>query len=715
MKTLLRAAFVLTLVGLSLAAIIIAVPVGGLENTRAELRAALHLPATPGEPPAALPADPKTPFAAPVAPATVATAPRAVVTPGDKPRLPAPPAQREINAEALRRVSAWYADGGVKNDRKMHVVYFMPTDRPAYPEYRERYTRILNFVKAYYAREMVANGLPPMSFNLDTGADGLVNIHLAHGDKPLSGYNKHTNAGRESREAAFKALREAGIDPENNQVLIVCQMTDGISPYYGGGPGRSGGSVCWVCDLPGLDSDNLTSRINKKDTLELAEKDALAQADAIAKADGKPLDKTAVDALVAENRAAYRGRALGPHTSVYIGGITHELGHCFNLPHTGESPDEQRTWGVSLMGQGTFTFAEELRDPSKKGSFLVPADALSLVSLPLFIGMDKEISRYGKAEFGALRATPEANGARITGKILSAEVPVYGVIVTCNLAKPAGDYHSNAAISLVDPKTGEFSAVIERNYDGPVDIMLTALHMNGKRTAIHTPSTIRSGHLNSDLLNRNWLFADARRLLADGKTAEALASARSVAKTHPGNEGFAALAAAWERALAPKPAGAPPAARSASEKSVSLADCAWSSAKTGYGSMPASRDLVAGESDPIPDIGGRPGPRALVTHAPGAFVFDLAGKWKTLAGNFGLQTGAGGSVGLDILGDGKVLRSVPVVSLKEDREKKYDYKRTFQPFSVDVTGVKTLELRVTDGGDGNGGDHGVIADPVLSR
>lgn len=691
MKNPLQALIVPILAGITLAPMVIARTPSGAEGLQAPAHVASDLPPAP------------------------AARRGVVVTPGDKPRLPASEADRAINAEALRRVTAWYADGGVKNERKVHVVYFMPADRPAYPEYRERYTRIMNYVSAYYAREMVANGLPPMSFKLDKDADGLLKIHLAHGEKPLSGYSKYTNAGSESRKASFKVLREAGIDPDNNHVLIICQMTDGISPYYGDGSGKTDSSVCWVCDLPGLDSDNLPSRIDKKETQAVAEKDALAHADAMAKASGKPLDKAVVEALVEENRAAYRDHPLGFHTAIYVGGITHELGHCFNLPHTGENPSEQKIWGVSLMGQGTFTFADELRDPSKKGTFLVPSDAFSLISMPLFIGMDKELNRPGKAEFGSLHAGRESAGARITGKITSADVPVYGVIVTCNLAAPAGDYRSNAAIALVDPATGAFSAVIERNYDGPVDIMLTALHMNGKHSVLHTPSTIRAGHLNCDLLNRNWLFADARRLHGDGKTAEALASARAIAKGNPGNNGLVAIASAWERALAPNPVGPSPALRPAFEKSVSLVDCAWLSTKTGYGRMPASRDFVPGESDPIPDIGGHPGPRALVTHAPGAFDFDLGGKWKTLSGTFGLRTGAGGSVGLEILGDGKILLSLPVVSLREDRAKKYAYRRTSQPFTVDVTGVKTIELRVTDGGDDTDGDHGVIADPTLAR
>jgi hypothetical protein len=37
------------------------------------------------------------------------------------------------------------------------------------------------------------------------------------------------------------------------------------------------------------------------------------------------------------------------------------------------------------------------------------------------------------------------------------------------------------------------------------------------------------------------------------------------------------------------------------------------------------------------------------------------------------------------------------------------------PFDVEVQNVKTLELRVEDGGNGNSSDWGVWLDPLLTR
>lgn len=590
----------------------------------------------------------------------------------------AEPAERARAAEAWGLLTRLYAAKGVKNTRKLHVVYFTPADREPYPDYRLRMDRVVRDVSNYYAREMVANGLPPLTFGYDTDAEGILKMHLAKGDKPLSGYDKHGNAGSESKAAANKVLREAGIDPDRNHVLIICQMPDGISPYYGGGSQKSG--VCWICDLPGLDPANLASKLPKEDTFKLANN--------------------------AEELANFRDRALGDHTTVYMGGTAHELGHCFHLPHTGESPEQEANWGKSLMGAGNYTYGQEFRGAGK-GAFLNPTDALRLISQPLFSGYDYRVDERGEAVFADLVAKPEGNGFRVSGRIASANVPVYATLVSFNLAKPGGDYASNAVSSLVDPKSGVFSAMISRDYHGPIDVMLTALHVNGDRTILHTPTTSQGRRTDTTRLNLEWAFAPVERLARGGKDAEALAATKRIAARNSGSAEFAARAAAWARLFsAPTRPGAAPSAREAGVSSISLADCAAVSEKSGYGPMPPSRDRIPGDGSPLPRIGDSIPARSLFTHAPGSFEFDLGGSWKKLTGAYGVQHGAGGKIALTILGDGKELFQGPTVPI-ESRAREGD-------FSVDVTGVRNLEIKVT-APEGMGSAWGVIGDPTLTR
>ncbi len=598
----------------------------------------------------------------------------------------AEPAERDRAAEAWSRLTKVYQDKGSKNTRKLYVVYFTPSDREPYPDYRRRMDHVVRNVSDYYAREMVANGLPPLTFGYETDADGLLKMLMVKGDKPLSGYDKHGNAGSESKAAADKALRAAGIDPDNNHLLIICQMPDGISPYYGGGSQNSG--VCWICDLPGLDPANLASKLSTEETFKLATN--------------------------AEELANFRGRALGDHSTVYMGGTAHELGHCFNLPHTGDSPEQSAKWGTSLMGSGNYSYGKELRGAGK-GAFLNPTDALRLISQPLFSGYDYRVKEKGSAVFADLAAKSEGNGFRVSGRIASANVPVYAALVTYLFARPGGDYPSNAVSSLVDPETGEFSAVISRDYNGPVDVMITALHMNGDTTALHTATSSQGRITDTTRLNLEWAFNPVDQLARSGKNVEALAATDKIAAAHAGSAEFAARATAWARVLRePSQPGAAPAGRDPSEKSVSLVDCTSLSEKSGYGPMPPSRDRIPGEGSPLPRIGDKIPTRVLFTHAPGSFAFDLGGSWKNLAGSYGVQHGAFGKVAMIITADGKVIFEGPTVSLETNYDSNSEDKSKPGEFSVDVTGVKTLEIQLT-APEGNSSAWGVISDPMLTR
>lgn len=598
----------------------------------------------------------------------------------------AEPTEQARAVESWNRLTKAYGEKGVKNTRKLYVVYFTPTDRAPYPDYRQRMDHVVRDVSNYYAREMVANGLPPLTFGYETDADGLLKMHMAKGDKPLSGYDKHGNAGNESRAAAHKVLREAGIDPDNNHLLIICQMPDGISPYYGGGSQNSG--VCWICDLPGLDPTNLSSKLSKQDTFKLAAN--------------------------AEELANFRNRALGDHSTVYIGGTAHELGHCFNLPHTGDSPEQHAKWGTSLMGSGNYAYGKELRG-SGKGAFLNPTDALRLISQPLFSGHDYRVKEEGSAVFADLVAKPEGNGFRVSGRIASANVPVYAALVTFNFAEPGGDYPSNSVSSLVDPKTGEFSAVVSRDHNGPVDLMITALHLNGDTTALHTATSSKGLMTDTTRLNLEWAFTPVEALARSGKNAEALALTKKIATANGNSAEFVTRAAAWERLFSvPVKPGAAPAARDSKDSRVSLVDCAAIAEKSGYGPMPPKRDRVPGEGSPLPRLGDRVPERSLFTHAPGTYAFDLGGSWKKLTGCYGVQHGADGRVAMTILGDDKVLYQGPTVSLQANYDPNSKDKSKSGEFSVDVTGVKKLELNLT-APEGMSSAWGVIGDPVLTR
>jgi hypothetical protein len=85
------------------------------------------------------------------------------------------------------------------------------------------------------------------------------------------------------------------------------------------------------------------------------------------------------------------------------------------------------------------------------------------------------------------------------------------------------------------------------------------------------------------------------------------------------------------------------------------------------------------------------------THAPAHDTYDIGGKFTKLTTDMGIDTSGGpqGSVIFEIYGDGKLL-------FRSELIKRFELPRHTD---IDITGVKTLELVVSDGGNGNTDDH----------
>ena len=66
--------------------------------------------------------------------------------------------------------------------------------------------------------------------------------------------------------------------------------------------------------------------------------------------------------LASQADGGYTGRpcSLGEFNSHYIGGVAHELGHAFGLPHDCQKESDLAR-GLSLMGGGNHTYGQEQR------------------------------------------------------------------------------------------------------------------------------------------------------------------------------------------------------------------------------------------------------------------------------------------------------------------------------------------------------------------
>lgn len=215
-------------------------------------------------------------------------------------------AQSEIKpkvAAARSILDAWTAKDAVKGERKLHIILWTPNDREPAPQYRERLSAIMLDIQQFYANEMERIGFGRRTINLDLDDKKLLNIHVVKGRKPYSSYQG--NSGSEIRTECLPTLRKAGINPDQETIVIFCNMSNWDeatrkitqnSPYYAGGNHAQG--TAWQVDSPILNLANLADKGNHV------------------------------------NDGQYGHISLGRYNSIFIGGVCHELGHALGLPQS---------------------------------------------------------------------------------------------------------------------------------------------------------------------------------------------------------------------------------------------------------------------------------------------------------------------------------------------------------------------------------------------
>jgi beta-galactosidase len=153
-------------------------------------------------------------------------------------------------------------------------------------------------------------------------------------------------------------------------------------------------------------------------------------------------------------------------------------------------------------------------------------------------------------------------------------------------------------------------------------------------------------------------------------------------------DGFASTTTATATTEAPLPAGY-----------EWLSDRPFTAPVNGWG--PAEKDRSNGEQgatdgNPL-TIGDVVYPKGIGVHAASTVQAELGGDCTRLRADVGVddETGSAGSVTFEVWGDGTRLAQTGVRTGADPAQR----------LDVDVTGVRSLELRVTDGGNGNGNDH----------
>ncbi|MFB9907295.1 glycoside hydrolase family 97 catalytic domain-containing protein [Allokutzneria oryzae] len=138
-----------------------------------------------------------------------------------------------------------------------------------------------------------------------------------------------------------------------------------------------------------------------------------------------------------------------------------------------------------------------------------------------------------------------------------------------------------------------------------------------------------------------------------------------------------------------------------------VSDLSFETETNGYGPVERDRsnnDAAGGDGNQI-SIGGRKYEKGLGTHATAEISVYLGGKCTAFSSVVGMddETTSPGSSAFQVLGDGKVLAETGVLRTGGQPV----------PLSASVIEVRTLTLRVTDGGDGKNFDHADWADAVV--
>lgn len=180
---------------------------------------------------------------------------------------------------------------------QLTLVYFVPSDLKANPDYKRRISEYLRYEQNYIKQWMKKWGYGEKTFALPIDKDGMVEINVIYGQQPNSAYPYEGGASPMSKEIlAWFAAHPTQKKSEHVFVLTaVNEFGKQNAPFYGTGKWAYG------VDFPYMEIANM--------------------------------DKAG---------------AIGEQ-SAWIGGNFHEMLHALNLPHNGGQVSNNQLYGLNIM------------------------------------------------------------------------------------------------------------------------------------------------------------------------------------------------------------------------------------------------------------------------------------------------------------------------------------------------------------------------------
>jgi hypothetical protein len=206
--------------------------------------------------------------------------------------------QNQTGTEPRLKNKSSVSGTAVTNTHNLNVIYFIPNDNPALPNYKSRISNLLFNFQDFMSAEMLRNGYSAKTFGLSVNDSSQVNIITIYGQYGQANYS-YANASTTviAELNTYKAAHPGEFSSDHNLIILPLRTDGGSTPFFGSGRN------CFAVDYNGLDVANLATT-----------------------------------------------------TSNLMAGMLHELGHGLGLPHNKQHVSEASTLGTTLMGAGNTTY-----------------------------------------------------------------------------------------------------------------------------------------------------------------------------------------------------------------------------------------------------------------------------------------------------------------------------------------------------------------------
>lgn len=559
---------------------------------------------------------------------------------------------------ASEQVVKTYHAGTEPSRKAVKVVYFHGRGAQPLPNWEDRLNRTLDDVSKYYQEGFSRYGIRSNGVPFKRSGDKY-DIVVVEGDFRSTDYD--INSGERIRNEISKGA--AGkIDFSADHVLVFTgfsyKRADSTyvfhSPYWGTGSSRNG--ICFVADCELLDSKLLTDKVQRM--------------------------------KFSEQAIAFKECGVAEFNSWYIGGIAHEMGHMFGLPHDNGNPSELAPSEISLMGQyGSRHFRGYLWG-DKQSSVISAAGIMQLISHPVFTQSARALNDAPAAGNDDLHFVNNDKGVSVKTNISPLTLPYacYTLLRTVDIT----EYFNRSSIHLIGP-ANELNMQLGKLPGGMYVIGVVLIYPNGTIMTgqqlffvdSHGVAAIPKLPMVTDVDIK--AFHD--RLLKEEKTTETALKLKIL-----------------EPLVNPS---APADPLTANGKRLFLSDARWEKAEVGWQQPARNYNTKEWERTFFLENQGKIFEKGLFAHAPSVYSFKLGKKWRTFSAlaAFRDDVREEGAVRFTVWGDGKLLYTSPVLTTGLQT-----------PVKIDITQVDLLELKAeSTAPDNNGHCWSIWLNPMIER